>query len=84
METRKNPAVTLKEKYGENYFRELGKKGGAAKVPKGFAANPTLARIAGGKGGRLSKRHGRNETTNQQSNGVGEREGNQQRIGADS
>ena len=30
--------------------------GGKAKVPKGFAKNPDLARLAGAKGGKISKR----------------------------
>lgn len=33
-----------------------GKKGGKAKVPKGFAVNRKLASEAGRKGGKISKR----------------------------
>lgn len=41
-----------------NFYREIGSKGGSAptKKPKGFAANPELARIAGKKGGHISRR----------------------------
>lgn len=51
-------AVTMKERYGEDVYRRLGQKGGKVKTdkPKGFAANPALARKAGAKGGRRSKR----------------------------
>lgn len=34
-----------------NFYRTIGKKGGSAKVPKGFALNRELARLAGKKGG---------------------------------
>lgn len=39
-----------------NYFSEIGKIGGRAGHTGGFAANPDLARIAGAKGGRISRR----------------------------
>lgn len=39
-----------------NFYSDIGKKGGAKiGVLKGFAANPELARIAGARGGRISK-----------------------------
>lgn len=46
------------ERYGQNYYSELGKRGGKAPhtKPRGFAANPELARLAGKRGGELSKR----------------------------
>ena len=53
---RPNIGKVLKEKYGEDYFRNLGKKGGKATGIKGFALNPELARVAGAKGGSISKR----------------------------
>lgn len=50
-------AKTNLEKYGEGFYAEIGKKGGSVTgVKKGFAANPALARVAGGKGGRISRR----------------------------
>lgn len=50
-------AETNRERYGENYYAELGRVGGRACVPKGFAANPELARRAGAKGGTISRRN---------------------------
>lgn len=35
--------ITKRLKYGEDFFKISGAKGGKAKVPKGFAANPKLA-----------------------------------------
>lgn len=54
----KRAAITNKEKYGENFYREIGRKGGSKPntKPKGFAANPALAKEAGRKGGKISKR----------------------------
>lgn len=52
----KKAAVTNKEKYGADFYVNIGAKGGAAKVPKGFAANKDLAREAGRRGGLKSKR----------------------------
>lgn len=47
---------TLKETYGEDYFANLGRKGGKAHVSKGFGRNRDLVSIAGRKGGKISKR----------------------------
>lgn len=49
-------AITNKTRHGKDFYANIGKKGGQAKVPKGFAANPELARRAGAKGGRISRR----------------------------
>lgn len=49
-------AATNKAKYGEDFYRELGRKGGRNGHTGGFAANPELARIAGSIGGKISKR----------------------------
>ena len=49
-------AQTIKKKYGPDYYREIGRKGGKKLVPKGFAINRDLARKCGQVGGRLSKR----------------------------
>lgn len=43
-------AATNKAKYGEDFYRELGRKGGRNGHTGGFAANPELAREAGRKG----------------------------------
>lgn len=59
---------TIKQKHGENFWKEIGAKGGAAKFPrKGFAKDdrtwfdrllrkPRLASRAGQIGGRISRR----------------------------
>lgn len=52
----KKAARTIKEKYGDDFYREMGRKGGKNGHTGGFAANPELAKIAGAKGGRISKR----------------------------
>ena len=49
-------AATNKEKYGDNYYAEIGAKGGRNGHTGGFASNRELARIAGAKGGSMSKR----------------------------
>ena len=48
------------KRYGEDFYRNIGRKGGSAPTekPKGFAANPELARKAGAIGGRVSRRTG--------------------------
>lgn len=52
----KKVAITMKQKYGEDVYKRMGQKGGKISRGGGFAANPELARIAGAKGGMLSKR----------------------------
>lgn len=49
-------AKTNKRKYGPDFYRRIGARGGSARVPKGFASNLKLASSAGSKGGRSSKR----------------------------
>lgn len=44
------------EKYGEDFYQKNGKKGGKARVKKGFATNPELARKVGKLGGKNSRR----------------------------
>lgn len=52
-------AATNKAKHGENFYREIGARGGAKKSPlKGFGANRELARRAGAIGGAKSRRTG--------------------------
>ena len=45
-----------------NFYAKIGRKGGQNGHTGGFAANPELARIAGAKGGRISRR-GKAKTT---------------------
>lgn len=50
-------AATNKARHGADFYAKIGRKGGSVKGTKGgFAANPELARIAGAKGGRISRR----------------------------
>ena len=49
-------AATNKEKYGADFYRRIGSKGGKNGNTGGFAANRELARIAGAMGGRKSRR----------------------------
>ena len=49
-------AATNKLRYGANFYELIGKKGGKVSRGGGFAKNPELARIAGAKGGRASRR----------------------------
>jgi general stress protein YciG len=52
----KKAATTNKSKYGKDFYAEIGRKGGRNGHTGGFAANPALAKIAGARGGRVSKR----------------------------
>jgi len=50
-------AITSKAKYGEDYYKNIGSKGGKVKNPlKGFGSNRKLASSAGSKGGKISRR----------------------------
>lgn len=51
-------AAKNKLKYGENFYKNIGARGGSVSCAKGFALNPYLARMAGAKGGRISRRGG--------------------------
>jgi uncharacterized protein len=44
------------KKYGEDFYRKIGAKGGKLGRTGGFFANRDLARRAGAKGGRISRR----------------------------
>ena len=54
----KKAANTNKLKYGKDFYARIGQKGGRNGHTGGFAANPALARIAGSKGGKKSRRTG--------------------------
>lgn len=49
-------ALTNKKKYGDDFYKDIGRRGGQNGHTGGFAANPELAREAGAKGGRISRR----------------------------
>lgn len=44
------------KKHGKDFYKRIGQIGGLARVPKGFAMNPELAKKAGRIGGLISKR----------------------------
>ena len=49
-------ATTNKLRNGEDFYRRIGAKGGRNGHNGGFAANPELAKLAGRKGGKMSRR----------------------------
>lgn len=50
-------SATNKERHGNDYYKRIGAEGGKARHPnKGFGGKPELARIAGAKGGSISRR----------------------------
>jgi general stress protein YciG len=49
-------AITNRKKYGEDFYKRIGAMGGKKGKTGGFYANRELARIAGAKGGRISRR----------------------------
>ena len=52
----KKAAATNKAKYGDDFYREMGRIGGRKGHTGGFASNPALAREAGRLGGLISRR----------------------------
>lgn len=49
-------AATNKKKYGRDFYARIGAMGGKNGHTGGFYANRDLARLAGAKGGRISRR----------------------------
>lgn len=49
-------AATNKTRHGKDFYAKIGAKGGKLGKTGGFAANRELARLAGAKGGRISRR----------------------------
>lgn len=49
-------AATNKQKYGSDFYAKIGAKGGKLGRTGGFYANRELARLAGARGGRVSRR----------------------------
>ncbi len=52
----KAAAATNKSKYGSDFYAKIGAAGGKKGKTGGFFANRELARVAGAKGGRISRR----------------------------
>lgn len=57
-------AATNRAKYGDGFYGDIGRLGGLKGHTGGFAANPALAKIAGAKGGRISRRGPAKKNTN--------------------
>ncbi|HSX18367.1 MAG TPA: hypothetical protein VLE51_03360 [Candidatus Saccharimonadales bacterium] len=49
-------AATNRAKYGKDFYARIGSMGGKIGRTGGFYANRELARIAGARGGRISRR----------------------------
>lgn len=49
-------AATNKQLYGNDFYRHIGRAGGVVSRGGGFRMGSELARTAGAKGGRISKR----------------------------
>lgn len=49
-------AATIKKKYGEDFYKRAGRKGGKNGTTGGFASSHSLAKRAGRKGGKASRR----------------------------
>lgn len=49
-------AAENKRRHGADFYQRIGARGGKNGRTGGFAANPELARLAGAKGGRASRR----------------------------
>ncbi|HSW80471.1 MAG TPA: hypothetical protein VLG47_06850 [Candidatus Saccharimonadales bacterium] len=52
----KSAAATNKAKYGADFYAKIGAKGGKKGTTGGFFVNRELARVAGARGGRVSRR----------------------------
>ena len=52
----KKAVETIKLKYGQDFYGRIGTIGGKNGKTGGFYANRELARVAGAKGGRISRR----------------------------
>lgn len=48
--------ATNLERHGNDFYQRIGAKGGRNGNTGGFAAHPELAKLAGSKGGKISKR----------------------------
>ena len=53
-------AATNRTKYGADFYARIGAMGGKIGRTGGFYANRELARVAGAKGGRISRRTKKN------------------------
>ena len=63
----KSAAETNKAKYGPDFYARIGAMGGKKGHTGGFYANRELARIAGARGGRISRRTKKTDVATTQS-----------------
>lgn len=56
LEGGKKAADTNKTKYGYDFYEKIGRLGGQKSTTGGFAKNPELAKVAGRKGGKASRK----------------------------
>ena len=59
----KKAAASNKKYHGEDFYKKIGALGGKKGKTGGFYANAELARIAGKKGGQISRRGKKNDNT---------------------
>lgn len=52
----KKASLTNRQLHGDDFYQRIGRKGGQNGHTGGFASNPELAKEAGRKGGKISKR----------------------------
>jgi general stress protein YciG len=57
-------AASNKERHGEDFYKRIGAMGGRWTGKKGFALSPERARLAGQKGGKISRRTKRESNDN--------------------
>lgn len=55
----KRAAQTNKKRYGKGFYQKIGAMGGKMSRGGGFASNPELAREAGRRGGKASRKTGK-------------------------
>ena len=56
LEGGRKAAATNKKRHGADFYTRIGGKGGRSGHTGGFAADPELAKIAGRKGGMISRK----------------------------
>lgn len=52
----KKAVFSIKERHGDDFYKIIGSKGGKKGGMKGFALDIERAKLAGAKGGRISRR----------------------------
>lgn len=52
----KKAAITNMQRHGKDFYKNIGSQGGKNGHTGGFFNNPELARLAGSKGGKISRR----------------------------